>query len=83
MKGAIEMTTATLEREELVQIVRNLPDEKVRAVLGFVKDINKEGHIPNAETIRILRESEAGLNLAGPFKSVEELMTSLLSDDDA
>ena len=42
-----------------------------------------EEHIPNAETIKVLRDSEAGRNVIGPFHNMNDFMTSLLSDDNA
>ena len=80
-KGVIRMTTATIEREEIVRRVRSLPDEKLPAVLLFIEDL--EGHEPNEETIRAIQESLDPANLVGPFNSIEALMESLLSDDDA
>ena len=44
---------------------------------------HEEEHVPNAETIKILRDSEAGRNVIGPFHNMNDFMKSLLSDDDA
>jgi hypothetical protein len=38
---------------------------------------------PNAETLQAFKDVEERRNLTGPFKSVEDMMASLLSDDDA
>jgi hypothetical protein len=81
------MTTAavTAGREELAQIVRSLPDGKISLALGLLRVLSDddEGDEPNEATARVLRESEEGINLIGPFKTIEELMASLMSDDDA
>ena len=37
--------------------------------------------IPNAETRKAIEDSEAGIDLFGPFHSVEELMEALNADD--
>ena len=37
--------------------------------------------IPNAETRKAIEDSEAGIDLSGPFHSVEELMEALNADD--
>ena len=42
-----------------------------------------ESHEPNEETVAALRESADMKNLIGPFHNVEDLMASLLADDDA
>jgi hypothetical protein len=79
------MVTATLEREELLQVVRDLPDDKLANVLYFAKNVlnEDEGGEPNEETAKVLRESEAGLNMVGPFRNMNDFMTSLLADGDA
>ena len=76
------MTKAALEREELVNIVRNLPDDKVKVVLGFMRDFDDDDHMPNAETIKVLKDSEAGRNLLGPYHSVEEMIRDFGIDVD-
>ena len=77
------MPTTIVEREELQQIVQNLPDEKVSEVLMLVRDFCYEEHIPNEETAASLRESADMRNLIGPFNNMEDFMASLLSGDDA
>jgi hypothetical protein len=79
------MPTATLEREELLQIVRDLPAEKLVDVLKFTKNIldEEEGGEPNEKTAAALRESADMKNLIGPFHSVDALMASLMADGDA
>ena len=67
------MSTALAERDELEQAIRSLPDEQVQVVLKFVRDLEGEEHTPNAETIRVLRESDAGRGLLGPYHSMEEM----------
>jgi predicted nucleic acid-binding Zn-ribbon protein len=67
------MTTTTIEREELVQIVRNLPDDKVKSVLNLIQELQDEGHEPNEETIKILEDSEAGRNLLGPYDTLDDM----------
>jgi hypothetical protein len=67
------MTTALAERDELEQAIRSLPDQQVRVVLEFVRDLEEEEHVPNAETIKVLKDSEAGRGLLGPYHSLEEM----------
>ena len=62
-----------LERKELAQMVCNLSDDKVTSALEFVRSLRDEGYMPNAETIKVLKDSEAGRNLLGPYHSVEEM----------
>jgi hypothetical protein len=75
------MNTAITERDELEQAIRSLPDQQVRAVLEFVRDLDEEEHVPNAETAAALRESADIRNLIGPFHNAEDFITSLMSDD--
>ena len=37
--------------------------------------------IPNAETRKAIEDAEAGIDLIGPFHSIEELMEALNADD--
>jgi hypothetical protein len=67
------MNTAIAERDELEQAIRSLPDQQVRAVLEFVRDLEEEEHVPNAETAKVLEDIEARRNLLGPYHSVEEM----------
>ena len=76
------MATITVEREELQQIIQNLPDEKISAVLLLIRDFCDEEHIPNEETATALRESADMRNLIGPFHNMEDFMTSLLSEEE-
>ena len=78
------MSTAVLEteREELAQMVRDLPDDKVIAALGFVRNLCDDGRMPNAETIKILKDSEAGRNLLGPYHNPEEMFRDFGIDVD-
>jgi len=77
------MTTTTVEREELHQIIQNMPNEKISEALSLIRDFCDEEHVPNEETIKILKDSLAGRNVAGPFHNMNDFMTSLLSDDNA
>ena len=38
-------------------------------------------HIPNDETIKAMEDTDAGKDLAGPFKTVDELLEELGQDD--
>ena len=59
------------------------------AVTLFLRQAVREQAIPfrvgepayNEETIRAIRETEQGINLRGPYHSVEELIADLESDD--
>ena len=77
------MPTTTIEREELQQIVENLPDEKVSEALLLIRNFCDEEHEPNEETIKVLKDSQERRNVIGPFHNMNDFMTSLLSDDDA
>jgi hypothetical protein len=81
------MTTTMMEREELTQLIQVLPDKKVKAALDLIKNLEFEDdideHEPNAETAKVLRESEAGINVTGPFHNMNDFMTSLLSNNNA
>jgi hypothetical protein len=77
------MTTAILEREELLQIVRDLPDDKLKTILKFTKGILDEGDEPNEETIKVLEDIEAGRNLLGPYPSLEAMFKDFGIDVDS
>lgn len=59
------------------------------AVTLFLRQAVREQAIPfrvgeptyNEETLRTIREARQGLNLRGPYHSVEELIADLESDD--
>jgi hypothetical protein len=68
----IEMTVAqTTMKEELYRRILDLPDEAIAQVSRYVNDF--EAHEPNEETIAVLKDMEAGRNLAGPFYSLKEM----------
>ena len=73
------MTTATKER--IMSKVESLSEADALTVLSFIDDI--QGHVPNAETVAVLKDIEAGRGLIGPFDNMKDFMESLLSDDDA
>ena len=73
------MATATQER--IINKVSNLSESDALMVLNFIDDI--EGHVPNEETVAVLRDIEAGRGLVGPFDNMKDFMESLLSDEDA
>ena len=60
------------------------------AINLFLRQAIREQAIPfrvgeptyNEETLRVIREARAGINLRGPYDSVEELVADLESDDD-
>lgn len=74
--------TRTVTREDIYRRLQDLPDEKLPEVIAFIDSL-EEGHEPNEETIRVLQDVEAGRNMIGPFHNIEDLMASLLADDDA
>ena len=59
------------------------------AINMFIKAVVRENkipfeisaNVPNAETIKAIEDAERG-DLIGPFNSTEELMKSLLEDED-
>ena len=69
------MSTALAERDELEQAIRSLPDQQVRVVLEFVRDLEEEEHVPNAETLEAIREIREGRGQR--FSSVEEMFTDM------
>jgi hypothetical protein len=78
----MKMTVTQLTvKEDLCRRILDLPIDSATQVLEFVRDL--EGHEPNEETAKILRESEAGINVIGPFHNMNDFMASLLADDDA
>ena len=60
------------------------------AINLFLRQAIREQAIPfrvgepkyNEETLRTIREARQGINVKGPFHSVEELMADLESEDD-
>jgi hypothetical protein len=79
------MTATALEREELLQIVRNLSDDKLAAILKFAKDVlaADKSDEPNEETIKVLEDIEAGRNLLGPYLSLEAMFEDFGIDVDS
>jgi hypothetical protein len=68
-------------RENLCRRIHDLSDNDIAQVIEFVDSL--EGHEPNEETIKAIEESLDPANLIGPFESVEDLIESLLTDDNA
>lgn len=80
--------------ENLKQQFDNLCDElglTMSALINvFIKKTVREQGVPfalslndyNQETKKVIEDTENGIDLVGPFSSTEELMTSLLSEDD-
>jgi hypothetical protein len=73
------MTTATMEREDIYRAVRELPDEKLSAVLSFIRELRENGDDMakarrNAEYLTMIdtsiKELEEGKIV---IKSMEEL----------
>ena len=62
------MTTMTIEREELQEIVRNLPDEKIMAAVNFMRKLYivsdpfySESNIKHLRAVK--SDVQAGLNM--------------------
>ena len=68
-------------RESLYRRILDLPDEKIGLLERYVSDL--EGHEPNERTVKAIEESLNPANLIGPFNTVESLIESMLTDDDA
>jgi hypothetical protein len=51
------MTTATVERENLIQTIRNLPEKSVEMVGQYIEGLGRE-HEPNQETIAAILEGD-------------------------
>lgn len=76
------MTKAQIaERKNLYRRIRSLPDSRVAQVVELVDSL--EEYEPNEETIKILKDSQEGRNVIGPFRNMNDFMASLLSDNDA
>jgi hypothetical protein len=72
-KGVMKVTTATLEREELEQVVHRLPDDKVRIALDFIHRLDDiDEYEPNAETVAAMREAEHPEDLKS-YAGIEEM----------
>ena len=79
----------TLKREA-DELFTDLGFDTPTAIRIFLKHAVKRhglpfevGHpTPNAETISAIEEVEAGRNLTGPFTNVQDLMDSLLENND-
>jgi hypothetical protein len=66
------MTTATLEREEILQKIRDLPDDKLPDVLGFVEALQEEDDEPlTEEELEAIAQAEEDI-AAGNFCTLEE-----------
>jgi hypothetical protein len=68
-------------KEDLCRRILESPVETAEWLSQRLDDF--EAHEPNEETIRALKESLDSATLIGPFHTVEDLLVSLISDDDA
>ena len=68
-------------RKNLYRRFRALSDKDAEQVIRYID--THESHEPNEETIKAFEESLDPANLIGPFSNVEDLIASLLADDDA
>lgn len=66
-------------KELAYSIIDELTEEELNALIVILKSMHKE--IPNDETLKAMREAEQGINIVGPFDSVEELWENLNADD--
>ena len=62
------MTTTTVEREELQEIIRNLPDEKIMAAVNFMRILCIDSDPFYSETnmkhlLTVKSDVQAGLNM--------------------
>jgi hypothetical protein len=67
-------------KEELLTRVNRLSPAELSRVSDFIDALG--GDEPNEETAAALRESADMRNLIGPFHTVEDLMASLMDEDD-
>lgn len=65
-------------KDMLIEELSVMSEAHLRALLIIAQDLNS---IPNEETAAALEETEQGVNLTGPFSTVEELMEDLNADD--
>jgi hypothetical protein len=68
-------------RKALYRKIRGLSASRAEQVLEFIDDL--EGHEPNEETIRVLKDSEDGRNLLGPYDTLEDMFKDFGIDVDA
>ncbi|MDR1874668.1 MAG: hypothetical protein LBQ90_06625 [Synergistaceae bacterium] len=81
-KELMKMTVAQLTvKEDLCRRILDLPVDSAMRVLEFVNGL--EEHEPNEETIEVLEDSEAGLNLSRVYDDVEEMLSDLLDSANA
>ena len=81
------MLTQTAERQELQRMIEKLPDDRIPITLDFIKGILPHAeaddghlpHIPNTETLEVLKEVESGDLLS--FGAKEKLFEYLNSLD--
>jgi hypothetical protein len=72
----MKMITTIGEREELFQMIQELPAEKLEAVSTLVRNLWKEeNEIPNMETLEACRELREGRGIK--FASAEEMFTNM------
>ena len=72
------MLTQAVERQELLQVISALPDDRVGIILDFAKNLHSE--IPNAETREAIAALRAGKGKK--FTSIEALMADLHEECD-
>jgi hypothetical protein len=58
-------------KKDFCRRVMDLPVETVEQLSQCLDDI--EAYEPNEETIRVLKDSEAGRNLLGPYVTLEDM----------
>ena len=66
------MLTQIAERQELLQVISTMPDDRVVVMLDFAKNLRSE--IPNAETREAMAELRAG---KGETVTMDELKAML------
>jgi hypothetical protein len=74
-------TQTVTPKEELLARVASLSPAELSRVSDFIDALG--GDEPNEETAAALRESADMRNLIGPFHTIEDLMASLMDEDDA
>ena len=73
--------TQIVTRKDVYRRVRNLPDNKLPQVVTFIDSL--EEYEPNEETVAVLRNIEAGRNLLGPYKDLNDMFQDFGLDVDA
>ena len=77
------MPTQMTSREVLHRNIDTMPDSQIPLAIEFFDSLKAKDRKPSTKLLRTVEDIEAGRNLVGPFRNMEDFKASLLSDDDA